>query len=111
MIKVKPEEIKGVADFVYRASGIVLDAKKAYLIESRIGPLVEEAKLLSYAELMRSAGMSRILKRKILDAITTNETLFFRDNSPFEMLQHKVVPDIIDRRESKAGPTKIRIWS
>ncbi|MEA2103015.1 MAG: protein-glutamate O-methyltransferase CheR, partial [Thermodesulfobacteriota bacterium] len=42
---------------------------------------------------------------------TTNETLFFRDNSPFEMLQHKVVPDIIDRRESKAGPTKIRIWS
>jgi chemotaxis protein methyltransferase CheR len=53
---------------------------------------------------------SRALERKIVDAITTNETSFFRDSSPFDLLTHKIVPELIDRR-SRTGASRIRIWS
>ena len=51
------------------------------------------------------------LRRRIIDEITTNETLFFRDSAPFDLLRFKIIPEIIDRR-SKPGPAiPIRIWS
>ncbi|MBV5268409.1 MAG: protein-glutamate O-methyltransferase CheR, partial [Burkholderiaceae bacterium] len=57
---------------------------------------------------------SKALPRQIIDAITTNETLFFRDRAPFELLQNKILPELIDRRKSKAfskPPIPLRIWS
>ena len=58
------------------------------------------------------ADPSDNLRGKIVDAITTNETSFFRDTAPFELLRHKLLPELIDRR-SKLGvrPLPIRIWS
>ncbi len=47
----------------------------------------------------------------MIDEITTGETLFFRDNSPFDMLRHKIVPELIDRRARAGGRPLIRIWS
>ena len=95
-------------------SGIKLDESKGYLIESRLGKLVEEYGCASYSDLCRRAraDLSRSLERKIIDQITTKETLFFRDTSPFELLRHKILPDLIDRRTSRAvRPISIRIWS
>ena len=46
----------------------------------------------------------------MIDAITTNETLFFRDTAPFDLLRNKIVPELIDRR-ARTGTARIRIWS
>lgn len=116
MLKIAANEIKLLSKYIYGLSGIDLDHKKAYLFETRLGPLVEENGFLSYNELYHKARTdgTKALEKKIVDAITTNETLFFRDAAPFQMLQHKVIPDLIDRRTAKSSgllPTPIRIWS
>ncbi len=117
MIKINPDEFKVVARYVHNLSGIHLDDGKSYLIETRLSGLVEELKCNSYSELYYKAksDATQSIARKIIDAITTNETLFFRDGSPFDLLQHKVLPDLIDKRSSKTStsflPMNIRIWS
>jgi len=50
------------------------------------------------------------MHNKAIDALTTNETLFFRDTAPFDLLRNKVVPDLVDRR-ARTGAAGIRIWS
>ena len=116
MLKITPDELNLISRYIHRVSGILLDQTKAYLIESRLGRLVEEMGLSSYRALYEKVRFdsSKTLERKIIDAITTNETLFFRDASPFQLLQHKILPDLIDRRSGKSSgllPISIRIWS
>jgi len=116
MLKITPHEIKVISQYIYNISDIVLDQTKAYLLETRLGGLVEEQRCSSYSELCHKAkaDVSKSLERKIIDAITTKETLFFRDTSPFELLQHKIIPDLIDRRTARSSgllPISIRIWS
>ena len=116
MLKITPTDIKYVIQFIYNISGISLDEKKAYLIETRLSRLVEEYGCSSYTQLCQKAQAEEggALERKIIDNITTNETLFFRDNSPFEMFRHKIMPDLIDRKSSSSSTLlsrDIRIWS
>jgi chemotaxis protein methyltransferase CheR len=112
MIQLQPDERKGLAEYVYSLCSIVLDESKAYLIEGRLAKLVEESGAGSYGGLLRMAKAEpgRALERRIVDAITTNETSFFRDTSPFDLLRHKIIPELIDRR-SRTGAARIRIWS
>ena len=116
MITITPEEIHVLSQYIYKISGIVLDDKKAYLFESRLARLLEEQACVSFKDLYLKAVSdgSGKLERKIIDAITTGETLFFRDLSPFEMLRHKILPDQIDRRSSAVmgnARIPIQIWS
>ena len=114
MIRIKPEEIELLSKYICGITGIDLDQKKAYLLENRLGPLAGEQGFSSYGELYYKAKVDPALERKIIDAITTKETLFFRDNGPFELLQHKILPELIDRRTAKSSgllPVPIRIWS
>ena len=116
MIKITPNEIKVISKYIYDISGIFLDEKKAYLIETRLKMIIENEGVSSYQELYKKAisDKSKVLERKIIDAVTTNETLFFRDTSPFEMFRHKVMPDLIDKRTAQTSgvvPINIRIWS
>ena len=116
MIKISPEEIKFLSGYIHKISGIYYDQKKSYLFESRLGPLLEEMGLSSYSQLYDKACTDgkKIIAKKIIDAISTNETLFFRDTGPFELLQHKILPDLIDTRSPKSSnllPVNIRIWS
>ncbi len=116
MVKIKPEEIPIMSRYIYDLSGIVLDHKKAYLMESRFSSLLNNLGLNSYVDLYNYSrkDSTRQVETRIIDAITTNETLFFRDSSPFEMLQHKILPDLIDRRSSKSSSfftPRLRIWS
>lgn len=108
-----PEEFRAFAQHIHRLTGIALDDSKAYLLESRLGPLRRELGCATFSELLyRIRGdATRRLERVLVDAITTNETLFFRDEAPFELLRHKLVPEIIDRRAGRPGPIPIRIWS
>jgi len=113
MIRLLPNERAGVLDFIYTISGIALDSSKEYLVESRLSALMDEIRCASFSELVRRAQSESggVLKRRIIDGITTNETLFFRDSSPFDLLRHKILPDLIDHRAGRGVKTPLRIWS
>ena len=104
-----------ISDYIYNISGITIEYEKSYLIEARLGNLIKDLGLKSYSELSQRArsDLSKSLETKIIDAITTNETLFFRDNLPFELLKHKIIPELVDRRSLKNAdkPTPIKVWS
>ncbi len=115
MLKITAEELKIIAQYIHDISGIYLDQSKSYLFETRLSPIAEELGCINYRQLYdkikRDAG--KILERRVIDAISTNETLFFRDNSPFELLRHKILPELIDAR-TPASPrikTHLKIWS
>ncbi|MGW8257305.1 MAG: CheR family methyltransferase, partial [Thermoguttaceae bacterium] len=106
-------EIPKVAALVRELCGVVLDGSKGYLIDSRLGRLAETAGCANFSEFCNKARYSsdKTLQSQIVDAITTQETIFFRDGSPFEVLTHKVLPEVIDAKSSTAFPRRIRVWS
>ena len=112
-MQVTPEDIQVISRLVDDLCGIVLDASKGYLIESRLSRLAEETGCKTFTELYYKVRYdnNKALQRKIIDAITTNETLFFRDTSPFEALQFKVIPELIDLKGGSLNPKRLRIWS
>lgn len=110
---VNPQDIDAICDLVVDLCGVYLDERKVYLIESRLSDLLRRSGCQDYAQLarrVRSQG-DRDLENAIIDAITTHETLFFRDGSPFEALKHKALPELIDTKEHSPHPHRLRIWS
>jgi chemotaxis protein methyltransferase CheR len=105
---VTPENYKYLQEEIYRESGIVLDQDKHYLLESRLMPVARAAKLASLDELCSRlrAKASPDLARRVIEALTTNETLFFRDMAPFEALRQLIVPELL-----KKQARKLSIWS
>ncbi len=114
MLKITPQEYQTYCKYIYDLCGITLTSKQAYLIETRLAPLTKKLNCTSFTELYNKSKADRLkkLEQEIIDAITTNETYFFRDKSPFDLLQHKILPDLIDKRSTRAGlPPTIKIWS
>ena len=116
MIKLQGDEAKVLSQYVYSLCGVHLDETKGYLLESRLSMLLQETKCASFSELHMKARTeaSKSLARRIVDAVTTGETSFFRDDAPFDLLQHKLLPELIDRRKKAAAPgtpVSLRIWS
>jgi chemotaxis protein methyltransferase CheR len=109
------DELRVWARFIHSITGISLDDTKGYLVETRLAGLLRETGSAGYSELLHKvkADPTGTLRRRVVDAITTGETSFFRDTSPFELLQHKVLPELIDRRRKSFGAARlpIRIWS
>ena len=112
-MQITSEEITVISRLIDDLCGIVLDETKAYLIENRLSTVAAEAGCETFTELYYKARYAKDkgLQNNIINAITTNETLFFRDSSPFEVLKHKVIPDLIDQKASTSFPKRIRIWS
>lgn len=110
-MQVTSDDITFVSRLVDELCGVVLDESKAYLIEHRLQDLARAASCGSYRELCQRArvGGDPELRSRIIDAITTQETLFFRDGGPFDALQYKLLPDIIDAK-MKARTRTLRIW-
>jgi chemotaxis protein methyltransferase CheR len=97
-----------VIDFISRAAGIVLTTEKAYFIEARLSPVVREENAASIDELMqRASGGDRRIAQRMVDALTTNETFFFRDKAPFDHFRNIIMPELLARRP---GGRPIRIW-
>lgn len=115
MTAITEQEFERVAAFVLEHAGIQLEKGKEYLVEARLQPLLERYQLQSYKELLQKAvqDTSDDVKTRIVNAITINETYFFRDQSPFELIKNKILPDIIDIRSQqyKQGQIPIKIWS
>jgi chemotaxis protein methyltransferase CheR len=114
MIKIKPDEIALLSKYIYGISGISIEKSKAYLLETRFNKILEEEGCGTYTDLYHKAkgDPKKRLEYKLIDAITTNETLFFRDNGPFELIRHKILPELVDARAAKSnGKPNLRIWS
>jgi chemotaxis protein methyltransferase CheR len=99
-----------VADLIRREAAIVLAPGKEYLAEARLLPVAREAGAPSVAaflaDLQRRPDPDR--QRSIVDALTTNETSWFRDREPFTALTDLVVPELV---RSRATTRRIRVWS
>ncbi|MBL4833731.1 MAG: protein-glutamate O-methyltransferase CheR [Pseudomonas sp.] len=96
-------------EFLEKACGIVLGDNKQYLVASRLNRLLEQQGIKSLGELVtRIQTQPRSgLRELVVDAMTTNETLWFRDVYPFEVLKNRLLPEFI-----KANPgQRPRIWS
>ena len=95
--------------FLEKACGILLGTNKQYLVSSRLNKLMEQNSIKTLGELvqrMQSQPRSG-LREQVVDAMTTNETLWFRDTYPFEVMKNRVLPEMI-----KASPgQRLRIWS
>ncbi|MFK7961735.1 MAG: protein-glutamate O-methyltransferase CheR [Phycisphaerales bacterium] len=110
-MKPTPQDMKLVSALVMQLCGIVIGETKDYLVESRLGPFLREAGHDSYAKLCQAVAGNPALKQRFIDAMTTNETLFFRDDAPFDVLQHRVIPMVFDEKSSTPSPRRLRIWS
>ena len=95
--------------FLEKTCGILLGSNKQYLVSSRLNKLMEQNNIKTLGELVqRIQSQPRGgLREQVVDAMTTNETLWFRDTYPFEVLESRVLPELI-----KANPgQRLRIWS
>ncbi len=104
-----PQEFEAFRNFLQDACGILLGDNKQYLVTSRLGKIMAQQKLGSLTDLMKEMQRNPRsgLKEAVVDAMTTNETLWFRDVHPFNILENKVLPEIA--QNLKAEPLKI--WS
>jgi chemotaxis protein methyltransferase CheR len=112
-LAITSEEMPVWSRYIQEITGIQLDDSKRYLIETRLGFLLAELGATNYSELFYKvrADATNKLRSRVIEAITTNETSFFRDQAPFEMLRHKIIPDLIDRRNRSGMKAPIRVWS
>jgi chemotaxis protein methyltransferase CheR len=100
-----------VSGLAHSEAALVLEAGKEYLVETRLGPLAQRegfASLADFVQHLRADIKINGLHHKAIDALTTNETLFFRDFHPFEALRRSILPAILERR---AAERRLTIWS
>ena len=106
----KSQDFEIFSTLLHRRSGLSLTPDKAYLLEARLEPVARAWKLSGLEALATAvrAGRDERLLRDITDAMTTNESSFFRDLKPFEQFQNQVLPSLMSSRSPKKT---LRIWS
>jgi chemotaxis protein methyltransferase CheR len=112
--KITPEEFRNFSKYILDISGIALGVGKEYLLETRLNTIISKLNVNSFSELLLKAktDLKKEIENEIIDAISTNETYFFRDKTPFQLLQHKIIPELIDKRsKNRAIKPTIRLWS
>ncbi len=106
----KPEDFDLFSVLVKQRSGLVLTRDKAYLLESRLVPVSRKWNLKTLEDLAVAIRTKRdeAMLCDVTEAMTTNETFFFRDQKPFDQFRQVLLPQLLKSRESKKF---IRIWS
>lgn len=107
---ITPDNYAFLQQYIYRESGIVLDAGKQYLLDARLSPIVKDAKATSINDLcaLLRAIHPATLKRAVVEAITIHETLFCRDTAAFDALKTLILPGL---RNLRASTRRLSIWS
>jgi chemotaxis protein methyltransferase CheR len=111
-MKITLTEFQLLRDYIEEQSGICLSKDKAYLLENRLSSIIESYKCRDFSEFyyIMKGGQYKELKDKLIDTMTTNETLWFRDTHPYSILKEKVLPSFVQAvKEGKKD--KIKIWS
>ncbi len=95
---------------VYDRAAIVLEDSKEYLIQTRLSPIARAQGLATVEELLDRLRLEKwsALHARVVEAMTTNETSFFRDIGPFDALKKRLLPEIIQKR---SGSRRLAIWS
>lgn len=106
---IRPADFDFVRQFLKREAAIALDDGKEYLVTSRLGPLVRSHGFVDLAALVEAlrADPRAALGGDVVDAMTTNETSFFRDVHPFQSFRETILPEVI---ETRAATKRLRIW-
>ncbi|MDB5517471.1 MAG: cheR1 [Tardiphaga sp.] len=103
-----PLDYEYLRKFLKDRSGLDLSADKQYLVESRLIPLARKAGLAGIDELVAQIkNGSTALASDVVEAMTTNETFFFRDKLPFDHLRDTIMPELL---QSRASRRSLRIW-
>ncbi len=105
----KPADFEFISQLVNKRSGLVLTEDKAYLLESRLMPVARKRGMKGLEDLIStiSASKEESLLREVTEAMTTNESFFFRDIKPFETFRDVILPDLLENRAAKKS---FRIW-
>jgi len=108
--EVDAADYRFLQQFLMDSCGIVLGESKHYLVKNRLASIMREFDLPSIsdlvAQLQRAHPATLRLKNRVIDAMTTNETFWFRDEAQFDELKNTVLPDLLNRK-----PSTLRIWS
>ena len=110
-MSISKSDFEYISQLARSEAAIVLEPGKEYLVETRLGPLAQKEGFASLAALihqMRGAVKVNGLHHKAVHALTTNETLFFRDYHPFEALRRSIIPALLEQR---ASVRRLTIWS
>jgi len=102
-------EFEYLRNLVYQHTAIVLEPAQSYLVDSRLGDIARHNGFPSPVHLLTQLRQQpfQTLHRKVIEAMTTNETTFFRDITPFEALRKAVLPNLIEQR---ANERRLNIW-
>lgn len=104
------QDYKFFEELLKRESGLIITPEKTYLLESRLLPLAEKFGAVSLEGLAKKMRDTKdpAIQRAVVEAMTTNETSFFRDNTPFQRMKEDILPYFI---KARAAQKSLRIWS
>ena len=104
------KDFEMISELLKKRSGLVLSEDKAYLLESRLNPVARRWNFKGFDELAQQIrlGKDEKLLRDVTEAMTTNESFFFRDQKPFDQFVEVLLPYLLEHR---AAQKSIRIWS
>jgi chemotaxis protein methyltransferase CheR len=108
-LALRADEFTYIADFLKQKSGLALTQDKMYLLETRLQPIVRSQNYKDIPELIAKLKVGQVplsVTNDITEAMTTNESMFYRDTKPFEYLTKVMIPEL-----KAKGRTNIRIWS
>lgn len=102
-------DYKFYEELLKRESGLIVTPEKVYLLESRLMPVAQKFSVQGLEGIAAKLRQTRdaALQRAVVEAMTTNETSFFRDNTPFQRMREDILPAMIKARPAKT----LRIWS
>jgi chemotaxis protein methyltransferase CheR len=105
-----PQDFETLSSLVKTESGLTLTSEKAYLLESRLLPVVKKYQFATLNQLVESLRAHRNAAqiRDVAEAMTINESFFFRDVKPFNLLRDKLLPTL---QAARSGSRRLRIWS
>jgi chemotaxis protein methyltransferase CheR len=113
MITITPKEVALFAEFIHERTGIVIPITKAYLFESRLGAMLDEYGAGNFTDFFNAGYRSAEWVARVVDALSTHETSFFRDQRPFDLLQTKILPDFFGKGQNhlESSHPGLQIWS
>jgi chemotaxis protein methyltransferase CheR len=104
-------EFRLVREFMHREAGISLSEQKRSLVMGRLAPRLRALSLSTYGDYLEHASSDRDEAVRMIDAICTNETQFFREPKQFTFLEHQVIPAWIAEANEGRRKKQVRVWS
>jgi chemotaxis protein methyltransferase CheR len=108
---IHPENYRFLQDYIYRESGIVIEHDKHYLLEARLMPVARKQQVGTVDDLcnlLRATRVAPDLRQSVVEAMTTHETLFFRDLPQYDALRTTVIPQLMEQRKLSR---RMSFWS